>query len=315
LRAQESPPAAPPKSIIRFYSDDFWLNLHHFLYVLGRAEAKFPDSKRDGVNEAPGDQERGLETLREGEQKVWRDAVTAYAAGLSKSDVVASRDLVTIAGALATLGDASNIGEGAPGIPADVAATLNRAAPIYRKAWWPAHHRANKQWVDAMRPAVDRHGPGILAFITKIYELPWPVGGYPVHLSGYTNWAGAYSTTGPLLMIASLDKGNAGEDGLEIIFHESMHQWDEPVFAKLREIGATLGKRVPPSLTHALIWMTAGEAIRRVLPDHVPIAERGIWGRADYPKLKPALDATWLPYLRGAGTRDEALLALMKTLK
>ena len=37
--AQE--PAAPSSpGIIKFYTDDFWLNLHHFLYVLGRAEAK-----------------------------------------------------------------------------------------------------------------------------------------------------------------------------------------------------------------------------------------------------------------------------------
>ena len=30
--------------IFRFEADGFWLNLHHFLYVLGRARAKMPDS-------------------------------------------------------------------------------------------------------------------------------------------------------------------------------------------------------------------------------------------------------------------------------
>jgi hypothetical protein len=307
--------AAPsPAPIVKFFTDDFYLNLHHFLYVLGRAEAKLPDSKRDGVRDAPADQERGLAALGDNERKTWRAAVSAYAVGLSKSDVVSSRDLVTLAGALAVLPDPSNLESASSAVAPDVAATLNRAAPIFRTVWWPAQHRANRQWADAMRPIVDRHGPAILAFIMKIYGLPWPAGGYPVHISGYTNWAGAYSTSGPLLMIASLDKGTAGMDGLELIFHESMHQWDEPLLARLQQIGAAIGKKVPPLLTHALIWMTAGEATRRVLPDYTPIAERGIWERADYPKLKPALDATWLPYLRGAGTRDEALLELMKAV-
>lgn len=36
--------AAAP--ILRFESDGFWLNLHHYLYVLGRVEAKMPDVTR-----------------------------------------------------------------------------------------------------------------------------------------------------------------------------------------------------------------------------------------------------------------------------
>ena len=91
-----------------------------------------------------------------------------------------------------------------------------------------------------------------------------------------------------------------------------MHQWDEPVLVKIRELAAPLGKRLSPNLAHALIWMTAGEAIRRVLPDHLPIAERGIWERADYPKLKAGLDASWMPYLKGQGTRDEALAEVVR---
>jgi hypothetical protein len=282
------------------------------LYVLGRAEAKFPDSQLDGVNEAPPDQERGLASLGADDQKIWRDAVAAYASGLSRRDLVSSRELVMLTGALANLADGAKLEDASPTIDRSAAAILIRVAPIYRRVWWPAHHQANQQWADAMRPQVDRYGPTILAFMTKIYGQSWPAVGYPVHLSGYSNWAGAYSTDGPLLVVASLDKGNAGEDGLELIFHESMHQWDDPVLAKLQEIGANLGKKVPSSLTHALIWMTAGEAVRRVLPDHVPMADRGIWQRADYPTIKPALDTTWMPYLKGSGTRDDALLAVMK---
>ena len=38
---------SPP--IFRITTDEFWLNLHHFLYVLGRAEARTNDSTRDAV--------------------------------------------------------------------------------------------------------------------------------------------------------------------------------------------------------------------------------------------------------------------------
>ncbi len=83
-RTPQSAPRSSQTTIVQFFTDDFWLNLHHFLYVLGRAEAKFPDSQLDGVNEAPPDQERGLASLGSEEQKIWRDVVTTYAAGLSR---------------------------------------------------------------------------------------------------------------------------------------------------------------------------------------------------------------------------------------
>lgn len=45
--------------IFRFETDGFWLNLHHFLYVLGRVEAKMPDIRREAVAGAPTDQAAG----------------------------------------------------------------------------------------------------------------------------------------------------------------------------------------------------------------------------------------------------------------
>ena len=69
--------AAPP--IFRITTDEFWLNLHHFLYVLGRAEAKTADSTRDAVAGAPREAERGLASLTADEKRVWAESVTAYA--------------------------------------------------------------------------------------------------------------------------------------------------------------------------------------------------------------------------------------------
>ena len=65
-------------------------------------------------------------------------------------------------------------------------------------------------------------------------------------------------------------------------------------------------------LSHAMIFYTTGEAMKTVVPSHVPYAElAGIWkGRMGV--FKPALDEVWKPYLDGKGTLDEALLALLK---
>src|SRR5947209_9682740 len=44
-----APAVTAPPPIFRFESDEFWLNLHSFLYVLGRAEDKFADARREAV--------------------------------------------------------------------------------------------------------------------------------------------------------------------------------------------------------------------------------------------------------------------------
>jgi hypothetical protein len=64
---------------------------------------------------------------------------------------------------------------------------------------------------------------------------------------------------------------------LEIVFHEGMHQWDDAV--ELLRTQAR-GKVVPKDLSHGLVFFTAGEAVRRVFPRHVPVGEvSGVWNR------------------------------------
>lgn len=296
-------PAAP---IFRFETDEFWLNLHHFLYVLGRAENRSPDASRAAVSGAPADASRGLDRLTSEERVRWQDAVRAYAAGLSRKDAVFDGPLPAIATALSRLGDARSIA----GIEPGVARILESAAPLYRRVWWKEHRQANRKWAASTRRQVDRHGRAILAFLTKAYGLPWPDAGFAVHVSGYSNWAGAYSTTGNLLVVASVPPSKELEN-LEIVFHEAMHQWDEPVQSALREQARLAGVRVAPNLSHALVFFTAGEAVRRVVPGHVPYAEaNGVWDRG-FGRFLPGLRQAWQPYLDGQGSRDEALKALV----
>ncbi|MCM3869520.1 MAG: hypothetical protein ND895_02320 [Pyrinomonadaceae bacterium] len=297
-------------SIFVFHNNEFWLNLHHFLYVLGRAENKERDTSREAVAGAPGDQQRGFEKLSAKEQAIWREAVASYAAGPSKKDLVFDDPLPALTNALARAGDSKSL-TGSKVDPA-IVATLQQAAPIYRKAWWKRHRSANRSWQKVIQALVDRHGAAVLAFITNAYKLQWPAAGFPVHVSAYSNWAGAYSTSGDLLVISSQSPGLQGTYGLETVFHEGMHQWDGQVFEALREQAVKVNKVFPRGLDHALIFFTAGEAVRRVVPGHVPYAEKfGVWQRGLGP-MKVALEEIWKPYLDGQGTRDVALAELIK---
>ena len=296
--------------IFRFETDGFWLNLHHFLYVLGRAEAKIADAKREAVAGAPADEAAGLATLSEDERRVWREAVGFYAGDLSKRDAVFDGELVGVTNALRRApaeASASTVK-----IAPAVAAALDRAAPLYRRAWWPQHHEANRTWVQSMQDPLKRYGPQMLAYVTRVYQEPWVTGGYPVNLSAWSNWAGAYSTSGSLLVVSSRSAGNQGLHGLEITFHEAMHQWDEEIDGRLMRIAKENNLKFNDLLSHAMIFYTTGEAMRSVLPSHVPYAETaGIWkGRMG--AFKPALDNHWRPYLEGTTTLDAALLALQQ---
>jgi len=298
------------KPIFIFHTGEFWLNLHHFLYVLGRAENKERDIQREAVSGAPADQERGLQKLNEAERKIWRDAVGAYAAGPSKKDVVFDDPMPAITNALSRVVDAKSLtsSEIDPGIRI----ILERATPIYRKAWWEEHREANRAWKKEIDALVDRHGTAVLAFITNAYKLDWPATGFPVHVSAYSNWAGAYSITGNLLVMSSRSPGLQGLYGFETAFHEGMHQWDDQVFETLRKQAVKVNKFFPKGLSHAMIFFTAGEAVRSVVPDHVPYAEKfGVWQRGLGP-MKVALEENWKPYLDGKVTRDEALRALIE---
>ena len=294
------------------FEQPFWLNLHHFLYVLGRAEAKMPDAARRAVAGAPADQATGLASLAPNERSAWQQAVSEYARGLSKRDAVFDAAMIDVTRAVAEARHATSLKT--VRLDAATAATLESVAPIYRRVWWPAHRQANDARIDDLQDMLARHGEKVMSFMTRAYQVRWPDAGFPVNIAAYSNWSGAYSTRGNLIVFASTDSGSAGASGLETIFHEAMHQWDDAMEARLRKAAARRGvANVPELLTHAMIFFTAGEAVRSVIPGHVPYAEQnGLWRTGRLGALKPALDAAWGPYLRGDVTLDAALDDLVR---
>ena len=101
---------------------------------------------------------------------------------------------------------------------------------------------------------------------------------------------------------------------LTSLFVRPGHQWDDAVDAALKEQARRINKPLPDRLSHALIFFTAGEAVRHVVPEHTPYTDKSsVWQRDMIPE-REVLTEIWKPYLEGRGTRDEAFAAIIKRL-
>lgn len=295
-----TPETAAGKPLFTFRSS-LWINLHHFLYVLGRAQNAAPDSRRAAVVNAPADTQ-GFEILSAGERQAWEHALAYYRKEVSPKDAVFDPGLIAMTNALAAAGDSPTLAEAK--VQGSARAVLEEAAPVYRKVWWERHARLNRTRIEELRTLLGQYGRPIAAMLAKAYQQAWPADGLTVQMCAYANWAGAYSTSGRLIVMASTHAGIAGSEGLETVFHEAMHQWDDAMLLRLRSTAERLQADIPRNLSHALIFYTAGFVTAQVVPGHRPYAEplwaRGLPGHAQ-------LDQYWLPYLRGQGTLDAAL--------
>jgi hypothetical protein len=253
-----------------------------------------------------------IKGLNEADRKSWQDAVTFYATGLSKQDTVFSGGLIDVTNAMRVPATTS---AKELKVKPDLIATLERAAPIYRRIWWPSHQQANHSRVREYTALLEQHGNKVRDYITRAYQTEWPKGGYQVNISAFSNWAGAYSTRGELIVVSSLDDGTKGSAGLESIFHEAMHQWDDEMQARLSRLSKEHKTPAPrEGITHALIWYTAAEAVKSAVPEHVGLAETGgMWKQKQMGSFKAGLDSHWKPYLDGKSTLDEALIALLRS--
>jgi hypothetical protein len=304
---------APPSPPVRFVlQDNFWVNLHHFLYVLGRAKNGERDAGREATVAAPG--EVAAAGLTEPERRLWEECVAAYAAGLSKRDPIFDAGLARFTLALTRAPEDAV----RPPIPGDEAAiaVLEKAAPLYRKYWYPSHRAENSRLISELTPIIDAHASALIARMERAYQKTWPREGVAIQVAGYTNWAGAYSTTGPLVVVASCPEVLHGDVGLEALLHESLHQWDQSMMGRIDAAAKRVGVPYPDGLDHAIIFYSTGHAARLEFGSgYRTYAElAGIWDRRLGIYLK-VLEARWKPYLDGSGTLDSALDGVLTALR
>src|SRR5688572_14710046 len=113
------------------FEDNSWINLHHFLYVLGRAKASTPDSQRRAVIAAP--REDAAASLSPDERRIWENAISYYERTLSKQDAVFDDSLVSLTNSLTRSSGNRSLDTT---LSAELRSTLESVAPIYRKHWY-----------------------------------------------------------------------------------------------------------------------------------------------------------------------------------
>ncbi len=116
---------------------NFWVNLHHFVRVVARG------MPAEGA-------------LTADERAVWDKAVETYRQRYVNRDLLFDDGMVAIKETLRQVPNNALPPEIA-GEP-ELRATLIAAAPVYRKYWWPEHDAANRAWIAAVEPLIERYG-------------------------------------------------------------------------------------------------------------------------------------------------------------
>lgn len=316
VRAEASD--SPARPLFDFHSD-FWVNLHHFLYM--QAVPDLPKKHLwpkllTSVAMAPADAQ-ALAQLSPEERTAWRSAVTYY------TDTLASRDLVDDEGLHAILtrlsAAASSTDLAGADIPAPLKTLLLDVAPTYRRHFWSQHDAANRRWQAELQPLLEHHAASMRNALERIYETPWPRRPVRVDLSVYAGWAGAY--TWESVTLSGVDPRNQGLPGFEILFHESSHLLSDKMEQAIDGDAKTLSAddpakaaRVPRDLWHAVVFYTAGALTAERFPGYVTYAERnGQWKRGSWSgPVSGLIEQDWGPHIRGDVALKPALSKLVR---
>ncbi len=317
-----------PLPVFEFHSG-FWLNLHHFLYQTARERKSSPSGAKSG---GPAATAAGDAKLTEDEERAWKAAVDYYAANYADQDLLFNGDLVALKNQLGDFETCAELsGKSTPrcnaGLPPELTHVLERAGAVYRAHWWSEHDRANRRWTAQVAPLVRQSGKELAEELARLYQVKWPAQKVRVDVSGYANWAGAYTTLEPLrVTIASLDRRNQGAAGFEILFHEASHGLAGAVQDAIVRECRQRGKPIPRDLWHAVLFYTTGEAVKNVMKQsgaggdgpvaagYTPYAVReGLYTRGWSNYLR-VIEKFWKPYLEGRADFSDAIARMVSAL-
>ena len=295
------------------FHSGFWLNLHNFLHRAAKQRRGINDEVPAAMTVAAHDTAR-TRALTPAERDAWERALQVYVSypmALGRADSVVSRLNERLAAA-ADDGDLEDVD-----LDPTVRRALLAAAPVYRAVWWNAHDRRNREWTASLQVPLASQEACLVRFVTRALAADWPAGPITVDASVYASWYGTYMTQPPVhVTMSSNARGNQGSLGLEGLVHEAGHALLGPLDSALVATAAREGRVVPRELAHLILFYTAGEAVRSVLPGHVPYAEKfGVWTQnASAGRYRALLEREWQPHLDGRRTFAEAVARVVERL-
>jgi hypothetical protein len=307
--ADDGPVATTPH--FAFYSD-LPTNLNDALIVAG-------STRNDGADELfadGGELEACFSELPKSARAGWDLAVDYYARVISPAGWMARQQYLLRAD-LAEFGEEPD--ERARRFLMIAEGFRLAATPAYTACAWPEQDAENRRWVERLLPQLELYESAITERLEELYQTPWH--GLPIRVDVVTTAppVGANTISRPphIMVSASI----ADRDALEIIHHEASHTLmsrEDPVqlalTAAARERDVEIG-----DLWHPVLFVTAGDAVRRVLesagePDYIPYVDYyDLWdGR--WSVYHDPINETWPAYLEGRRNLSEAAADLVDAL-
>ena len=292
---------------LRFHSA-FWPNLHHTLYAAAW------DRRGSGRRLAGRLPEPLTGELSADERSAWEAAIAYYDRELASRDLLFDNRMSgSIRRALIASGDTLD-----SRLESAHREALEKAAPTYRKYWWPSHDRANRAWIADVARRTLEIAKDVTPRLVALYRTPWFAEPVRVDIVRVASWQGAYTMVGPAhATIASGDPDATGWNGVEVVYHEVSHALVLRIQDMIENEARPAGKH-PGTLWHALQFVMTGEVVREALAartiDFVPYVYRiGLIDRA-WSTFKGPLEREWMPYVQGKISLEEAVKRLVAAI-
>jgi hypothetical protein len=275
---------------LQFHSS-FWMNLHHALYAA--AWDRRPDDGSRAVSRRPvGPLPSSLSApFSTAERAAWTAAIDYYDRHVADRDLLRGRGMTELKTALA----------------AELRSVLERAAPVYRRHFWPAHDRSNRAWIEDTAGRLRSLLPDIVREHERLYGRRWFES--PVRVD--VVWIGrSYTSLPPHATVDASEAALREWTRVEIVLHEVSHALILPIQRLLDE---ALGDRRDkhPALWHVIQFYLSGTALQRQLRsrgiEYTPyLYSTGLFDRAWSQYRKP-IEEIWATYVRGEITRAQAI--------
>jgi hypothetical protein len=153
--------------------------------------------------------------------------------------------------------------------------------------------------------------------LARVYDVSWPRDPIPVDLTVTAGASGAYGTSEPAHITISPSTFR-GYTALEMLFHEATHSL-VPLFSLVSQAATTQKVTVPPQLSHAVLFYTAGELTARELKargiDYTAWADAGFYTTMCGTGCRDKIVEHWGPRLDGKRSTANALSALVVAFK
>ncbi len=307
---------------LRFYSA-FWPNLHNVLWSEAWARRPASDAEPSPAGKLP---EPLSADLAEAERGAWDGAVAYYDREIADLHPLFDRESRAIRMALLEAGSELP----ATGLAPEHRRVLTEVAAVYRKYWWPAHDRANREWIAEARSKVTALSPEVPEGLARLYATPWFAAPLRVDVVRVSSREGAFTSNEPApghITISSSSPGNQEWAAAEVLFHEASHLLFLPA---MRAFGAELkaqGKntRDGPAeswnvhVWHAALFYSTGEVVRRALEArgirYQPYAYKtGLFDRS-WSRFRALIEAYWKAFVDGHLPQDEAIRQIVSGLQ